>query len=143
MSAPRPLRSLPSLLPGALIEDIVRIVDPLEFDRAALLAVLRRRLAARRSEGAGATAAEERAALNADLQAVLRGRMPRRRAVRRPGARADRGESPAAGKRNTARETDCGPARFCSRPLATGTGRCRRSSGRSSGWRRRRTSTRC
>lgn len=63
---------------GALIEDIVRLVDPLEFDRAALLAVLRRRLAARRSEGAGATAADERGALNADLQSVLRGRMPRR-----------------------------------------------------------------
>ena len=70
-----------------LIEDTIKLLDPLPFDRVALHAVLSRRRAhcagpqrLSRRQGGGllaGTAAEERALVNADLHAVLRGRVPR------------------------------------------------------------------
>lgn len=74
---------------GALLRDVVSLVDPVPFDRHALLEVLQRRTGGRHgSSSRSGTLAEERARLNADLEAVLRGRRPRRygEALARPGA---------------------------------------------------------
>jgi hypothetical protein len=68
-----------------LVRDVATLLDPPAFDRAALAAVLRRRAAGGRAAPRGSdgamgmgTLAEERAALNADLNAILGGAMPRR-----------------------------------------------------------------
>ena len=72
---------------STLMEDLVRLLDPLATDRVALHSVLRRRTAqcagpARlsRRQGGGllaGTAAEEREIVNVDLHAVLGGAVPR------------------------------------------------------------------
>lgn len=112
------------------------------------MAVLRRRLAVRRSQGAAVTAAEERSALNADLSAVLRGRMPRRRdgerrmsfllSTRRLSSTWPLVHSPPPA---------CVDCHFTSCRMlprgGAGMGRCRRMSARSRGLRRPRSSTRC
>ena len=68
-----------------LVRDVAALLDPPAFDRAALAAVLRRRAAGGRAAPRGSdgtmgmgTLAEERAALNADLNAILGGALPRR-----------------------------------------------------------------
>eukprot|EP00892_Ulva_mutabilis_P002227 jgi/Ulvmu1/12004/UM083_0017.1 len=68
---------------GKLIKDVIKLVDPLPFDRLALAHVLKRRKHQRtgparksRRQGGGllaGTEAEEREVLNADLYAVLKG----------------------------------------------------------------------
>jgi len=75
-----------------LIRDTVALVDPLPFDAAALLAVLRRRqdasallqrkgpsggVSAQAGFGAGRMSPADRAQLNEDMRAVLCGRLPR------------------------------------------------------------------
>ncbi|KAK3243678.1 hypothetical protein CYMTET_46683 [Cymbomonas tetramitiformis] len=70
---------------GSMLRDTVRLVDPPDFDRDALYRVLMRRLGgganqrgARPGGGMGmGTLAEERDQINRDLNAILRGRMPR------------------------------------------------------------------
>mmetsp|Transcript_39370 Transcript_39370/g.125610 ORF Transcript_39370/g.125610 Transcript_39370/m.125610 type:complete len:127 (-) Transcript_39370:379-759(-) len=67
----------------AVIRDTLAVVDPLDFDRVALLEVLQRRFGAngrgsdRRSGLYAGTKAEDREALNQDLNAVLKGQRPR------------------------------------------------------------------
>ena len=77
---------------AALVRDTIALVDPLPFDAAALLAVLRRRqdnsallqrkgpsggVSAQAGFGAGRMSAADRAQLNEDMRAILCGRRPR------------------------------------------------------------------
>jgi hypothetical protein len=78
---------LDSKVKGELMEDLVRLVDPIPFDRVALHAVLSRRKSQRagpermsRRQGGGllaGTAAEGREIVNTDLHAILKGEQPR------------------------------------------------------------------
>eukprot|EP00741_Cyanophora_paradoxa_P021321 tig00021348_g20581.t1 len=58
----------------ALVRDVVRLVAPIRYDRAALQEVLRRRLADRTRQRPSTAATNQ---LNGDLFAVLRGAVPR------------------------------------------------------------------
>jgi Tubulin-tyrosine ligase family len=70
-----------------LVADVIRLVDPLPFDRVALHGVLSRRQGQRagperlsRRQGGGllaGTAAEEREIVNTDLYSILKGEAPR------------------------------------------------------------------
>lgn len=72
---------------GNLIRDVIRVVDPLPFDRVALHAITVRRKQKNagpdrmsRRHGGGlfaGTAAEDRELVNTDLHAVIKGRVPR------------------------------------------------------------------
>ena len=75
--------AMDSAIKVGMIQDTVRLVDPLPFDREALVEILSRRLeesARPRRPGAHATAgpSSEAAQLDEDLTRILYGRLPRK-----------------------------------------------------------------